>query len=186
MAEPAARLTVPRLLSGSTTTWLALAAAVVAVPAVVGWAFATQPAGNRVAALVLAVAFAGFVAWVGLRRTWLDTRRGLVVHENLLVLRRSTAWADAETVRFTPNRAGQVLLEVRGSGRPTYLPLVAVDVGGDRCQPPGVLRLLADQVETWAPSRTAVVRGLRAQAAHVEGGGDVRESPLARAHLART
>ena len=76
---------------------------------------------------------------------------------------------------------------MRGEGRrtSTYLPLVAVDLGGDRSQPPEFLRVLADQIERWAPERGAVVKLLRAQADHVAAGGDVRESPVARAHLAR-
>ena len=113
--------------------------------------------------------------------------RGLLVREVLFLLRRPAAWADAEVVRFTANRAGQVMLEVRGAGRrtSTYVPLAAVDLGGDRSQSPKFLRLLADQIEAWAPQRATVVKKLRAQAEHAEAGGGVRESPLARAHLAR-
>ena len=44
---------------------------------------------------------------------------------------------------------------------------------------------LADQIERWAPQRVAVAKALRAQADHVAAGGSVRDSPLARAHLAR-
>ena len=61
----------------------------------------------------------------------------------------------------------------------------AQDLGGDRSQSPEFLRVLADQVERWSPERGAVVKLLRAQADHVVAGGDVRESPVARAHLAR-
>jgi hypothetical protein len=90
-------------------------------------------------------------------------------------------------VRIRNNNAGQALLEVRGEGRrtSTYLPLVAVDLGGDRSQPPEFLGILADQIERWAPERGAVVKLLRAQADHMAAGGAVRESPVARAHLAR-
>jgi hypothetical protein len=64
--------------------------------------------------------------------------------------------------------------------------LVAVDHGGDRCQPPELLRALADQIERWAPHRGAVVKLLRARADHVAAGGPVWQSPVARAHLARS
>jgi hypothetical protein len=86
-----------------------------------------------------------------------------------------------------PNHAGQLMLEVRGAGRRAslHLPLVAVDLGGDRSQPPEVLRALAGQIEAWAPERGSVARQLRAQADHLAGGGGVRESPLAAAHLVR-
>ncbi len=181
------RVAVPRLLSRSVTLWLSVAAAVIAVPAVVAWAWVTQPE-NRIPAVVVGVLLLGGLGFLVLRRTWLDTREGLLVHEVLYLLRRRAAWADAEVVKFTPNRAGQVMLEVRGAGRrtSTYVPLAAVDLGGERSQSPEFLSTLADQIEAWAPQRGAVVKGLRAQADHLGSGGPLRESPLARAHLART
>ncbi|MBA2954695.1 hypothetical protein GON03_10200 [Nocardioides sp. MAH-18] len=179
------RVRVPALLSRETTMWLAVGAAVVGVVAVLAWVGATQPENLPfvVAAAVLVVL--GVVALVG-RRTWLDVQHGTVVRETCFVPRGPVGWADAERVAFVNNRAGQVLLEVRGAGRRSslYLPLVAVDVGGDRSQDPAFLRTLADQVERWAPRRDSVVAGLRAQAEHGESGGSVRTSPLARRYLA--
>lgn len=165
--------------------WLSVAAAAVAVPAVVGWAMLTQPAGNQVVAGLIAVAFLGFVVFVVTRRTWLEPDRGLLVRESAGVWRRSAALADAPELRIRTS-GGQALLQVRGQGRRTssYAALVAVDMGGDRSQPPEVLRTLADQIERWAPHRGTVVTLLRAQADHVAAGGSVRESPIARAHLA--
>ena len=165
--------------------WISLAAALVGLAGVAAWVWATQPANRPfmlVGTAVLVVLLGALIA----RRTWLDPQRGQVVREVLLVWRRPVAWADAERVRLTNNRGGQLLLEVRGADRRTsiYLPLVAVDLGGDRSQAPELLRLLADQVETWAPTRSAVVSALRAQADHLAGGGSVRESPLARRYLA--
>ena len=98
----------------------------------------------------------------------------------------SVPWAEAESVQVRSNNAGQALLQVEGARGSAYLPLVAVDVGGDRTQSPEFLTLLADEVERWAPQRGAVVKQLRAQADHVASGGSVRESPIARAHLARS
>lgn len=88
---------------------------------------------------------------------------------------------------MTSNRAGQVHLEVSGAGRSgvLFLPLVAVDVGGDRSRAPEFLRLLADQVESWSPQRSGIVRELRGQADHLAAGGAVRSSPLARRLAAR-
>lgn len=168
--------------------WLAVAAAAVGLPAIVAWAFLTQPADNRVAAVVVGALFAGFVVFLVTRRTWLDPDRGLLVHEVAGFWRRSVAWADTSQVRIRSNNAGQALLEVRGAGRrtTTYLPLVAVDVGGDRSQSPEFLSALADEIEHWAPQREGVVKQLRAQAQHVAGGGAVRESPVARTHLVRS
>jgi hypothetical protein len=177
---------VPRLLSRSLTMWLCAAAAVVGGAAVVAWGILTQPAGNRVAAIVVGVLLVGFVVVAVFRKTWLDPDRGLLVREVAGVWRRSAAWAEADELRVR-SAGGQALLQVRGSGRRSsaYVPLVAVDLGGDRSQSPEFLRTLADQVERWAPERGAVVKLLRAQAEHVAGGGTVRESPVARAHLVR-
>ena len=183
----AERIAVPALLSRSVTMWLSLAVAVIGVVSVVVWALLTQPVASKVAALAMAVGLVAIVGGLATRRTWLDPSQGLLVREVARVWRRPVAWADAAVVRPRDNNAGQLLLEVRGAGRrtSTYLPLVAVDAGGDRSQPPGFLRVLADQIEAWAPQRGAVVRQLRAQAEHLEAGGGVRESPLARAHLVR-
>lgn len=166
--------------------WLSVAAGALAVPAVVVWALFTQPVGNQAAAILIGALFVGFVVFVVTRRTWLDPDRGLVVREVAGVWRRSIGWADATELRVR-RAGGQALLQVRGEGqrRSTYVPLVAVDVGGDRSQPPEFLTALADQVERWAPHRGAVVKLLRAQAEHVATGGDVRESPVALAHLVR-
>jgi len=165
--------------------WLSVAAGVVGLVGVAAWVWATRPA-NRSSVVTGTVVLVVLLVVLVARRTWLDPQRGQVVREVLFVWRRPVAWADAERVRLSSNRGGQLLLEVRGADRRTsiYLPLVAVDLGGDRSQAPELLRLLADQVETWAPTRSAVVSALRAQADHLAGGGSVRESPLARRYLA--
>jgi hypothetical protein len=167
--------------------WVSAIAAAVAIPAVVVWALITQPMTNQVAGLVGVAVLLVFFGLLVFRSTSLDTERGLVVRTICGVWDRPVAWAGASRVRIRNNNAGQALLEVRGEARrtSTYLPLVAVDLGGDRSQPPEVLRMLADQIERWAPERGAVVKLLRAQADHMTAGGAVRESPVARAHLAR-
>ncbi|MFC6345553.1 hypothetical protein ACFP8W_26440, partial [Nocardioides hankookensis] len=94
--------------------------------------------------------------------------------------------ADADRVRVRSNRSGQAVLEVRGAGARTslYLPLVALDLGGDRCQSAPFLRTVADEIDRWAPGRSGVVRTLRDQAEHLEQGGTVSDSPLALRYLA--
>jgi hypothetical protein len=168
--------------------WVSAIAGAVAIPAVVVWALITQPVTNQVAGIVGSAVLVVFLGLLIFRNTSLDTERGLVVRTICGVWDRPVAWASASRVRIRNNNAGQALLEVRGEGRrtSTYLPLVAVDLGGDRSQPPEFLRTLADQIERWAPERAAVVKQLRAQADHVAAGGTVRESPVARAHLARS
>jgi len=167
--------------------WVSVSAAAVSIPVLVVWALLTQPVTNQVVAVVVGPGLLVFFALLIFRSTSLDTERGLVVRTICGVWDRRVAWAGATVVRIRNNNAGQALLEVRGDGRrtSTYLPLVAVDLGGDRSQPPEVLGLLAEQLERWAPERGAVVKLLRAQADHMAAGGAVRESPVARAHLAR-
>ena len=46
------RVLVPRLLSRSVSMWLSVAAAALSIPAVLVWAFLTQPVGNQVAGVV--------------------------------------------------------------------------------------------------------------------------------------
>ena len=183
---PADLVPVPRLLSTSAGTWLAVVAALLTVPGVVVWAFLTQPPANRVAAVVIAAVLAALFAVLVLRRTSLDTTHGLLLRRICGVWNRRVTWAEADVLRIRSNHAGQALLEVRATGDRTalHVPLVAVDVGGDRSQPAEFLRVLAAQIERWAPRHQAVIGALAAQADHLDAGGGVRESPLARAHLA--
>ena len=157
------RVRVPRLLSRERSMWLSLAAAVVGAGAVLAWVGATQPDNRPFVAAAAAVLVLAVLAVLG-QRTWIDLGRGEVVRETFFVRRRAVAWADAERVALTGNRGGQVLLEVRGRGTSIFLPIAADDLGGARSQDPDLLRLLAAQIETWAPERTAVVSGLRARA----------------------
>lgn len=184
MAE---RIPVPRLVSRSATMWLSVGAAVVGAVGVVVWALLTQPPVNQAAAVVVVLVIALLLGFLIGRRTWIDPAAGTVGRDVCGLVPRTAAWATAERVRITDNRGGQALLEVRGAGDRTsvYLPLVAVDLGGDRSQEPGFLRVLAEQLETWAPQRKAIATALRAQADHLETGGGVRDSPLARRYLAR-
>ncbi|MBZ5738307.1 hypothetical protein [Nocardioides mangrovi] len=175
------RVRVPALLSRERTMWVSVAAAVVGAVAVLAYVGATQPA-NLPFVVAVAVLLVVALVFVAGRRTWVDRARGAVVREIVFVPRGPVTWADAERVAFTRNHAGALLLEVRGAGRRTslYLPLLAVDIGGDRCQDPAFLRVLADEVARWAPSRASVADQLRTQADHLDAGGDVRSSPLAR------
>ena len=163
--------------------WVAGVVTVLGVVAVTGY-FALDSA-TRVPAILVGILLLGFFAVLLSRRTWIDTAHGQVVRETARVYRRAVPWAEVRAVQVKSNNGGQALLQVQGSGGSAWIPLVAVDLGGDRSQPPEFLELLADEIERWAPERGAVVKQLRAQAAHVASGGDVRESPIARAHLAR-
>jgi hypothetical protein len=175
----AERVRVPRLVSRELSMWLAQGAGLVGAIAVLVWGWTTQEE-NRPFVVVAVVFFLVVFTPLLWRSTWIDRTHGTVVRTIMGVSRRPVTWADAARVTLTSNRAGGLLLEVRGAGRrtSTYLPLADVGTGGDRSQEPGFLRLLADEVERWAPRHGEVVARLRGQADHLERGGDVRSSPL--------
>jgi hypothetical protein len=172
-------IVVRRLLSSSRSLWLSVAAAVVGAVAVAGWGLATQTGTNRVMAALIGVAILVVLVVVVWRRTWVDTAHGTISQSVVGVRTRRVAWAEASTIDLERNRAGQLALRVVGDGtiRATVL---AVGAGGDRSMDPDQLRMLADQVATWAPERSRVADALRAQAEFVDQGGAPRESPLAR------
>ena len=173
---------VPRLLSCQPTTWLAFGGTVVAVLAMAGWAVATETGVNQVMAGLVVGATVVAVAAVVWRRTWLDTGDGTLHHRVAFLPERRVAWAQATTVDLERNRAGQLALRARGERATVRVTLLAIDTGGDRSADAELLRLLAGEVDRWAPGRQRLTARLRAQADHVDAGGAPRESPLAR-HL---
>jgi hypothetical protein len=172
-------VTIRRLLSSQRSTWLSVAFAVVGAVAVAGWGLATQTGTNRVMAGLVALAVLVLVAGAAWRRTWVDTADGTLNQSVVGIRTRRVVWAQATTVDLERNRAGQLALRAVG-GRTIRVTVLAIDLGGDRSMAPDQLRLLADQLATWAPSRARVADALHAQADFVAGGGAPRESPLAR------
>lgn len=171
------RLVIPRLTSRSGWWWSA--GMLLALGAVVAYLFLTQPQ-NRWAVLVMAPVAVLLVTFVLLRRTWVETRTGVVSHSTLLGTRK-VALGEADKVELADNRGGALLLRVRrrGARRPVYLPVLLLTDHVRRSQSPDVLEALAEQVETWAPQRRAVAGQLRRQADHLRTGGSAENSPLA-------
>jgi hypothetical protein len=171
------RLDIPALSSRSSRLWSV--ATLVALVVVAAYVSATQPQ-NRWAVLVVLALAAVLTAFLLVRRTWVDTSTGEVVHRTLLGT-RTVPLGEADTIELTSNRGGGLLLRVRrrGSRRSTYLPVLALTDHVSRSQPAATLRALAEQVWTWAPERQQVLAQLRAQAEHLEGGGSAEDSPLA-------
>lgn len=174
---------VPRLYSRQVTMWISMACGFLAWPGVLAWGWLTQSREDAVIGTVLLVPATVLMVGLGSRRHALDTARGELVRSVLFWSKR-IPWNGAE-VATVHNRGRVVLLRVRTPGTwAAYLPLVAADLGGERSQDPGFLRLLADEVQRWG-GHTRVASVLRAQADHVAAGGPVLASPLAREHLTR-
>lgn len=179
MTEEGRQVTVRRPLSRSWTMWLSGLATLVGGVGVVVWGLVTRDGLDLVIAGLLAVLLcvgAAFVVW---RRVWVDTGAGTISRSFVGVLTRTVAWAEASVVDLETTVARQLNLRVKGPAGTIRATLVAADLGGDRSIEPGQLRLLADEIERWAPEGDRVVTAPRAQAEPLEAGGDVRESPLA-------
>lgn len=176
---PGGTVTIRRLLSRQRSTWLSVAAALLAAVGTAGWGLATQTGTNRVMAALVAVVVLVLVVAVVWRRTWVDTGEGTLNQSVVGIPVRRVAWAQARTVDLERNRAGQLALRVVGE-RTIRVTVLAVDLGGDRVMDPDQLRLLADQLSAWAPDRARLAETLRAQADHVAAGASLRQSPLAR------
>ena len=159
---------------------LTLAGSAVAVSAVAVWSWITEPA-NRAWVMVLVVFMVGLSVVLGSRRTWLDTAGGGVVRGRL-GLRWTTRWDDLRVLRFRDNTLGVVFLQARGRGhlRSAWIPVAGADRIGPRAQPPVFLRLLAAELERWAPEQTSVAAELHQQADHLERQGPILDSPLLR------
>lgn len=175
---------VPRLLSSDAGMWLTAVVSVLGLLGIAVWAVLTQPPLNAALGVGSALLVAMVVGGLALRRHELDLAQGALVRTWGPGYRRSVPWRTAQ-VQLVPNRGGQLMLAVRReTGRATYLPLVAADLGGPRSQTPGFLRLLADEVERGG--HRAVAGRLRAQAEHLDAGGEVLGSPLHRLMATRT
>lgn len=133
---------------------------------------------------VTGVPIALLVWYLTTTRLWLEPDRGVFVEAHFGFLRREIPLPKMTEVKFVDNRAGGLLLGMRRPGRRRrYLLslLVISDYGGSTVLAE-YLRLYADQLERWVPAqaRGDVVAGLRKQVAHLESGGSVEDSPLAK------
>ena len=172
----AERVPLPRLTSRSAVGW-AVGTLVVLVVSLAVLA-AVQPSYGVPAAVVAVLAVLAAVV-VSTRRLWLEPAEGRLVVQRLGVLRRSAGLGDARSVALVDNRGGGLnLTVVPASGRAVVVPVLLLSDYVQASQPPGLLRLLADQVETHA-DRSAVPAVLRAQADHLGAGGTAADSPFA-------
>jgi hypothetical protein len=170
------RVVISRLTSRSAMIWLA--GTVALVLGVLAWVALTQPA-NRWAVAVGAALLVATALWLMSRRTWLDPASGTVVQESLWCRQRRFALRSASSLRLVDNRAGVLLLAIT-DGRTAHLPVLALTDYVRRSQPPPLLRMLAEQIDTWAPQGARrIAAQLRTQADFIAAGGAAERSPLA-------
>jgi len=138
--------------------------------------------------IAMTVLLGAIVTSTAAQQTWLDQAGGRLLHRRAWVARWEVAWAEVRVVRLRHNFKGMVLLQVRGRRRlpALYVPVAGDDERGPRGQPPEVLRWLAGEIRRWSPAvHHGVADELDAQAAHVEEGGSIHESPVLTAHCGR-
>ncbi|KQT92134.1 hypothetical protein ASG49_09230 [Marmoricola sp. Leaf446] len=167
---------VPRLATRSSRAWVvgtgvALVVVSVAISVV-------QPASLPFAAGFLVVL--GLLAARALSaRVRLDDRGGTLTRTRWLARSRRVELAGATDVRLVDNRGGGLNLTVRSPQGTVLVPVLLLSAYVKASQPPGLLRRFADVVERDVPRARDVVTALRAQATHLERGGDAASSPLA-------
>ncbi|WP_454049477.1 hypothetical protein [Cellulomonas sp. Marseille-Q8402] len=165
--------------SASLKRWLLFA--VIGAVAVSVHGAVTDPE-NRVFAVLALPLLALFMLVVTWRSTWVDPVAGTVTWVRWRCYRRSASLGPETSVDLVMTGVGTLLVRVRypGSRRRLYVLVLSLTQYVERSREPELLRLLADTLERCGTGGGEVlVPVLRAQAEHVEAGGDVRSSPLA-------
>lgn len=168
-----------RLTTPSAMGWLAVT--LLGLLGVLTYAWVAQPGARWVVLVVAAVLLVGTLSLLIGRDESIDPAAGTVIWRRLVVRRVTWALSDVEVVVLVA--AGPAVhLGLRTSGRHRrFLPVLLMSDYVRACQPPEVLRAVADAIEEHvsAPGSAAVVADLRAQAKHLRTGGSVADSPLA-------
>jgi hypothetical protein len=170
---------IPTLSTRSSRRWL-VATAVVAI-AVVGSVFVTQPE-NRIYVATLIPALTLFFVVLLWQSTWFDPVAGTVTKVRCRLWRRTVQLEPATSAALVPSGGGTLLLALRprGARRRVFILVLALTDYVEKSQSPALLRSLADSLEQHRAGGAAdVVVALRAQAEHLEAGGEARTSPLA-------
>ncbi|MFP5336260.1 MAG: hypothetical protein ACLGIV_13210 [Actinomycetes bacterium] len=170
----------------SRSLWAAIWFVVLALPAIAAWVWLTDP-GNRPWTALL-VPF-GYLALVGMTmRVELRSDPPALTWRSPLAFWRSTTPLDSRTAVQLRGAGSTVSLHARADGRRfgVSVDVLAATEYVQRSREPQELEALAAAVSS-SGTRGGhdVARRLRAQAAHVRAGGDVRSSPLA-TYLGRT
>lgn len=168
---------IPRLTSRTALRWQM--ATGVAVVGVVGWLGVTQPE-NLPFGLALLLALTVLAGTLVSIRAHADPEAGTVARTRWWSRRREVRLREAVWVRLVNNRGGGLNLMAKPPhGSAVSVPVLALTQYVERSQDAEVLLMLADLVERHAPGPGKVPELLRAQAAHVNAGGEAKTSPLA-------
>lgn len=177
--ESGAAVRIPALSTRSSLRW-GVATVVVSL-AVVAYLYVTQPE-NRIFVVTLIPALVLFFVVLLWQSTWFDPVAGTVTKVRCRLWRRTVQLEPATSVALVPSGGGTLLLALRprGARRRVFILVLALTDYVEKSQAPGLLRSLADGLEQHrAGGAGGVVVALRAQAEHLEAGGDARTSPLA-------
>ncbi len=178
MSAAAERIPVPLLRSRTLLRWQLFTVALVVGTQI--WHFVTYP-DQRWYVLLLLPPVAVFATWVATFRIWVEPGTGTVVMRRFSHHRR-VRLAAARAVRLigSGDRGVQLMVsEGGGLRRSIFLPLLALGMYVERSQDAATLRILADQLDRWAPAHAELAQLLRRQAAHEAAGGAPDTSPLA-------
>lgn len=178
MAETAAQVTIRRLVTTSPTMIASVAVAAVGAVVVVVGGLVTRTGVDRIVSVIVGPLLLVCVAMILVRRTWVDTDAGTISRSIFGWPTRTVPWAEA-AVDLQRNHGGQLNLRVKGSSGTILATVLAIDLGGDRVMQPDQLRLLAEEMERWAPAKARLAQAFRAQADHIESGGSIADSPFA-------
>jgi hypothetical protein len=168
------RVPIPRLHTRGSLLWVGGTGGVLL--GVIIYLWIAQP-GNRWATALGAAGLLGAALWLISLRTWVEPATGTVVRESFWTRRRRAGLASASSVSLVNNRGGALLLGVRHR-RTMYVEILTLTGHVQRSQSPGVLRFLADQIDSHAPRAKRVAAQLRDQADFIARGGAAAQSPL--------
>jgi len=180
--HPAVRLSLRPMRSRS--LWAALVFVLVALPAVAGWVWLTDPANRPWTLLLIPFGYA-FLVGMTMRVDVVPDPAALTWRSPLAPW-RVTAPLDQRTAVRLRAPGSTVSLHARRQGRRfgVSVDVLALTEYVRRSRTPEELETLAGLVRSTRGGRQVAAQ-LRAQAAHVRSGGDVETSPLAR-QLGRT
>jgi hypothetical protein len=171
----------------SAVAWLV--GTLLSVLAAIAFLFVTQPE-NRWAVWVVLALIVLFVIFVSTGRRWIETSTGTVVWQRCWVLRSRVKLENATSFEFVSDPGVSLAVAIRSpeSRRRRNIDVLLLTMYVKGSMAPELLNGFADQIERWSHAQAYgnLPKQLRAQAKHVNSGGEPDASPLARQLTRRT